>query len=592
MLFHDVSPSREECIEKISAALQDEKGRIYLDANVLIHCFEMSSRASDDLLSALGRYDSRVGVPIWAANETWEHLKKRVPKKPLQSVAGSVQKQFASLKSETSRYVDDNTIDGMTRDEFQTELGKALGSVEELVKRISHHEPSINDTTERLLPFIDQRRIASKLPTILSEVQATANWRTAHRIPPGYADANVEVEQFGTASISGQNKGKQINPNGDLIIWLEILEDCVRQEAEHLIVVTRDIKKGDWAYKPDRVRDKNGRPHQNKTGLTLASPLLVYEAEQRCPSLKGVHVVTVELLAQIWTQQRVDVRDLAAALQSEEAPADDTGETSTKRATSPTYDDEYVAKFNSEDIGFDPDPDKPLDVIISDLVTEGWQGQNQAVRDIEPELTTLDRSRRIQVGRGLVSAANLGALEPAEMLARALNDPDIGRPLRSDLIIGALAEVYLGTSGEPKKPIAKPSVVEELFNHSTADELTEAYNVVLTRLKPVRREYLALPNDSKRVIATEVVLNDNNILVNVLVDGNDLLEEDAPKSRTLHSSGNDIELSIDEVFELIAEEFVVPSNWLKHDLDAKSKIVIPDLLGFINWGPKTGVFLR
>ncbi|NKB55027.1 MAG: hypothetical protein GKS00_01705 [Alphaproteobacteria bacterium] len=591
MLFHDVSPSREESLGRISAALQDEKGRVYLDANVLIHCFEMSARASDDLLSALSRYGSRVGVPIWAANETWEHLKDRVPRRPLQAVAGRVQKQFASLRTEASRYVDDNTIDGMSRDEFQTELGDAVGRVEELVKKIRHHEPSINDTTDRLLPFIDDRRLNSALPQILSEVQETASWRTAHRVPPGYADADPAAEQTDKATGGAAAKGKQINPNGDLIIWLEILEDCFRHEAEHLVVVTRDIKKGDWAYRPERVRDKNGRPQQNKTGLTLASPLLIYEAQQRCPSLKGVHVVTVEMLAQIWTQQRVDVKDLAAALQAEETPVEDTTEANTKTPPSVNPDDGYSAAFSSEDMSFDPDPDKPLDTIISDLVTEGWKAQNQAVRDIEPQLSNLDRSRRLQVGRGLVSAANLGALEPAEMLARVLNSSEFARPLRSDLIIGALAEVYLSTSGEPKKPTAKPSVIDELFEHNSTTDLTDAYEAVLARLKPVKREYLALPNEPKRIISTEVVLN-GNILVNVLVDGNSLLEEDAPKSRTLHSSGNDIELHVDEVFELIAEEFVVPASWLKHDLEGNSQIVVPDLLGFISWGPRTGVSLR
>ncbi len=79
MLFHDVSPSRDESVAEISAALQAEKGRVYLDTNVLIHCYEMSALASNDLLSALGRYGSRVGVPIWAANETWEHLNPHFP---------------------------------------------------------------------------------------------------------------------------------------------------------------------------------------------------------------------------------------------------------------------------------------------------------------------------------------------------------------------------------------------------------------------------------------------------------------------------------------------------------------------------------
>ena len=64
MLFHDVSPSRDESVAEISAALQAEKGRVYLDTNVLIHCYEMSALArpiSVELRSSLARiiHDSR-----------------------------------------------------------------------------------------------------------------------------------------------------------------------------------------------------------------------------------------------------------------------------------------------------------------------------------------------------------------------------------------------------------------------------------------------------------------------------------------------------------------------------------------------------
>lgn len=102
MLFHDVSPSRDESVAEISAALQAEKGRVYLDTNVLIHCYEMSALASNDLLSALGRYGSRVGVPIWAANETWEHLKER------ESLVNRYRPLRVELRSSLARIIHDS----------------------------------------------------------------------------------------------------------------------------------------------------------------------------------------------------------------------------------------------------------------------------------------------------------------------------------------------------------------------------------------------------------------------------------------------------------------------------------------------------
>src|SRR5687768_8235781 len=100
MLFPDLSPSREECIAAVSDALQSDGGRIYLDASVLIHCYEMSALASDDLLSSLERYEERVGVPVWAARETWDYLNTRPTKKPLMGPADRLQKDLARFQTE------------------------------------------------------------------------------------------------------------------------------------------------------------------------------------------------------------------------------------------------------------------------------------------------------------------------------------------------------------------------------------------------------------------------------------------------------------------------------------------------------------
>ena len=588
MLFHEVAPSREECTAQISTALQAEGGRIYLDANVLIHCFEMSAGASADLLQGFGRYSDRVGIPVWAANETWEHLRERVQRKPLQKLVGRVDNLFESVSSETARYVDDDALNDMTRDEFRTELSAALDSVTSLVSKVRHHEPSIDETTSRLLPFIESQRLDSNLPEIVEAARCSADFRTVHRIPPGFADAAQNSDEN---AASTTKKGKARNPNGDLIIWLEILEDCKKKEATHLVVVTRDVKKGDWVYKPDRVKDRNGRPHANSTGLTLALPLLVYEAKKTCPSLESVQVITVEMLAQIWTQQRIEVSQLAAALQAEEKSSDEKPSNEEHIVEEEAIDDGYAPAFRSSDMEFEPDPEKPFDTVIGELPTEGWKVQNKAVRDLEPRLHSFDRDRRIQIGRGLVAAANLGAVEPAEVLARVLTDGNAPISLRSDVLIGALAQVYIANSGEPKKPIAKFSVINALFEVGASGGLEQAFEAVMSRLKAIRSEYLALPNETKKIINTEIVL-DKDVLVNLIVDGAELLEEDAPKTRTLQSTGRDIEMRVEELFELVAEEFIVPDSWFAYDNQPEATIVIPDHIGFIAWGPRTGISLR
>ena len=588
MLFHEVAPLREECTAQISTALQAEGGRIYLDANVLIHCLEMSAGASADLLQAFGRYSDRVGIPVWAANETWEHLRERVQRKPLQKLVGSVDKVFKAVSSETARYVDDDAINDMTRDEFRTELTGALEAVTALIGRVRHHEPSIDDTTSRLLPFMEAQRLDSNLPEIVETARRTAEFRSLHRIPPGFADAAQSRED---SHVGTSKKGKSKNPNGDLIIWLEILDDCKQNNATHLVLVTRDVNKGDWVYKPDKVRDGNGRPQLNSTGLTLALPLLVHEAKKICPSLESVQIITVEMLAQIWTQQRIDVSQLAAALQAEENSSLVGQSSENFVASEDVQDVEYVPAFRSSDMEFEPDPERPFDIEIGKLRAEGWKAQNEAVRDLEPRLHTFDREQRIQVGRGLVAAANLGAVEPAEVLARVLANEHASASVRSDVLIGALAEVYIANTGEPKKPVAKFNVTKALFEVGASRDLAPAFETVLLRLKAIRSEFLALPNDLRRNINAEVVL-DKNELVNLMVGNVELLEEDAPKNRTLQSTGRDIEMSIGELFELVSEEFIVPDTWFVYSNQADAKIIVPDHIGFVAWGPRTGTSLR
>jgi len=588
MLFHEVAPSREECTSQIEAALQAERGRIYLDANVLIHCFEMSAAASGDLLQGLTRYSDRVGIPVWAANETWEHLRDRIQRKPLQKLAGRVDSLFRAVSSDTARYVDDQAVNDMTRDEFRAELTTSLDAVSSLVGKIRHHEPSIDETTSRLLPFIESQRLDSDLPRIIEAVRNSADFRTAHQIPPGFRDP-PQVSEDDEKTV--RKKGKSRNPNGDLIIWLEILEDCRKLDASHLVVVTQDVTKGDWVYIPERVRDQNGRPQSNSTGLTLALPLLVYEAKKTCPSLESVQVITVEMLAQVWSRQRMEVSHLAAALQAEDGPAEAIKPAGAQTAGGELSDDQYAPSFRSSDMGFEPDPEKPIDAVIGTLPTEGWKGQNKAVRDLEPQLHSFGREQLIQIGRGLVAAASQGAVEPAEMLARVLTEKDVAVSTKSDVLVGALAAVFIAESGEPKKPSAKSSVIDALFEAGLSGSLEPAFEAVLSRLKAIRTEYLTLPNEPKKAIDVEIIL-DKDVLVNLLAGDVELLEEDAPKNRTLLSTGRDIEMTVRDLFELVAEEFVVPDTWFVSDLDLDTTLIVPDHIGFIAWGPRTGVSLR
>jgi hypothetical protein len=65
MLFHEIALSRDEILQKVADALQSEEAGIFLDASLLIHCYEVSGGARDELLAALTKLRTRVKVPLW-----------------------------------------------------------------------------------------------------------------------------------------------------------------------------------------------------------------------------------------------------------------------------------------------------------------------------------------------------------------------------------------------------------------------------------------------------------------------------------------------------------------------------------------------
>ena len=395
MLFPDVAPAREEVFASLSDALVSKKTRIYLDASFLIHTYEISLAARDELFNALDGFGDRVGVPLWAARETWDFVRSRIARRPLESPGSRLRRELDRFRAEALRYVDDETVSDLSKEEYQKQLDAALKAVRELAERVAKYEPKADVTTARLMPFIEARRLNSNLIEILATVNTTAQVRALHNVPPGFGDTSGVVDEDGGEDRPApRSRGKQKNPNGDLIIWLEVLADCKATKADQLVMITRDTNKGDWAYKPEKIKDEQGRPQINAKVLTLPSPLLVQEARHQCPELKGMHLVSLEMLAHVLQRNlRTSVPNLAAALQSEarestplvSPPAD---------ANVPSKPAGGIAedpRFDSTDMNYEYQRGDEIDKLLLTLNAEGWDVQNNAVRQIEPLLPNADR---------------------------------------------------------------------------------------------------------------------------------------------------------------------------------------------------------
>lgn len=600
MIFPEIAPSRTEFQRQIVEALSSDNTRIFIDANVLIHCYEISRSACEELLTALEGFGSRVRVPIWAAKETWDHTRGLPSRQPLKKISGSVTKAIGQFRSDSLRYIDARTFDDMSADQFTTDVDSLVAAADALTRRTERLEPAHDDANARLLPFIANHSVSSDMPKIYDEVSRTGEQRYAHEVPPGFKDGGTK-EPTGDEEVEGapapaQLKGKKRNRFGDLIMWLEALQDCKSADCEHLVVLTRDNTKGDWVYNPRLVMDDDGRTVNNGGLLTLPLPLLTQEARQRCPNLRSVHVISLEMFTQtVRASFGGRVSNLSRALQSG---------TATRRPTRPAERPDRapaageaaaVVTFGSSDMVFEPNDDQaalPIWQQIADLRAEGWTAKNEAATALADLLPSASAIEAKQIGRGIVAATNEDALGPLELAEELLADPDASAEVRANLLVGMLAETYFGEEGEPKKPRADPEITASLFAHASDADTRQAYSVTVgAPLEPLRHVYFALPGEEPRKLRVEVQLSGNS-LQGLQVEGREVLEHDAPGSRQIITGGRGSSISVTELMKAVAAAFVVPVDMLEVDGPTNYEVDLPERLGFVDWGPETGEQLR
>lgn len=554
----------------------------------------MSAGARDELLEALTRFGNRVKVPLWSAKETWEWSNDKIQKFPLRSHADRLRAQIEAFSNESRRYVDDETTAELTKQEYEGSFDAAAKEILRLCTLVAGHERQPEQTSTLLMPFIDGRLLPSKLVDILARIDLEGDLRIQHRIPPGFGDARLaEAEAGGDL----QQKGKKLNRYGDQIIWKEILDAAASMNIEDLVLITRDIKKGDWVYTPRRVRDTSGQLRNNDGLLTLAHPLLVQEARQHCPKLKRVHILSIASLAFLLRSYLSQpVPKLLAALQADQQPRPtrpkDTAEGSLPEDGKPLP---AEITFRSADLNYEPTRDDVVDRALIQLSVDDWRVQNEAAQQLGNLLGEANRNQLVQIGRGMVQAINELAVEPLQLLQRLFVDTKGPNQRRANVLVGALAQVYLNEAGDPKKPIATPELTKLILAVHGDDALKPAFQAVLDRLQAQRRAYLWLPGDAVQTLEISLGLDRGGsipVLRSASVGAVELLEEQAPASRRIARSGRDELIHLDEFLFRLSGEFVVPADLLRINEPSRTSVTVEATTGFVRWGPGTGVALR
>ncbi|MEO6199051.1 MAG: PIN-like domain-containing protein, partial [Sphingomicrobium sp.] len=298
MIFPELNQSRDAILSSVAAALEDENAAIYVDASVLIRCYELNTKARDDLLSTFRLVGSRLRIPIWAGWETWRYGEGSKPENPLSKPGEDVKKKLAAFSSEIRRKMEDGDEPHRTADGLLREVERIETAFNALAQEVSGQRRHPERTSELLFPLINGATLASNLPAILKRVNDEANLRFTHYVPPGSGDESKGANKF-----------------GDLIIWLEILSNLARERNKRFVLVTDDVTKGDWVHKPRMLLDNQGRPNRNES-ITIAHPMLVSEAKRECPDLDEVHIISLDEYAQVMSSKLgVAIPSLTNALQ-------------------------------------------------------------------------------------------------------------------------------------------------------------------------------------------------------------------------------------------------------------------------------------
>ncbi len=598
MIFPEIAPSRSECMRQIQEAFRSDGARIYVDASVLIHCYEMSRSAREELLNALDSFGPKVRIPVWSAKETWDHTRALRTKWPLKATAKTLSNYMARFRSESLRYVDERTFGDMSMEQFSRELDGFLATGEALAKRAEHIDPGHDDANARLLPFIAGHALTSDMTIIYDEVNRTGEARYSHDVPPGFGDGGVRTQngEGEEGEGSAQLKGKKRNRFGDLIMWLEALQDCGAPEAKHLVIVTRDNTKKDWVYNPERVATDEGGLLQNGGLITLPLPLLAQEAKFRCPHLEGIHVISLEMLTHILrTGHGARVTNLVRALQPDVGnPRGSVRDGRAERRGESAEGEPVAVSFGSSDMIFEPgeDTEGPVWRAVNALRAEGWSITNAAAAALTEYMHQVNADQAKQIGRGIVAASNDDALKPIELAQHVLNGDEYSAEIRANLLVGMLGETYFDENGEPRKPTAHSDITGILFDHAGDADTRVAYEATIaTTLDPFRKLYLALPGEPERGIPIELQLSGSR-LIGCQADGKDLLEMNAPESRQLVSGGKSEEMPVTDLLAALAREFVVPETMLTLEGPTNFQIELPERIGFVGWGPNSGELLR
>ncbi|WP_157638426.1 PIN-like domain-containing protein [Burkholderia ubonensis] len=278
-------------------ALAEPSTLIFVDTNVLAMPFRLHRRARQGLYRLLQKpiQDKRLIVPGWVANEYFHNA---FLKAGSHGFSESMQRLWERMPKQSELV---QHLRRTTSHSEQAYLAEKLGQddvngIDLIANRLDHIKTLLGNVGKELSPSDIHDELVATLEGCFSsldfsehcdDINALAERRRINRIPPGLTDDE-----------------KTENADGDLAIWLEILEIASRSimqdgsQFERVLFLTQE-QKNDYVYAPkSRLRDDNDSISEknSKPEVWIIDPRLVAEFESRV-GLREIAITSVDHLA-------------------------------------------------------------------------------------------------------------------------------------------------------------------------------------------------------------------------------------------------------------------------------------------------------
>lgn len=596
--------NRKDYLDLIFKLLQDDDCQVFVDTNIFALFYRINNSARTEFFDWLKILvtKKRVKTPLWALNEyTNRFIRNQIEDYfgPLKK-AKSIQNEYNELSSFLKMNIDSTSISGskyVSLEDFINDLdlvNEKLNDIKQTAK--SKDETYKLKIHSEIKSLFEQTVLESDLEYILEVTQEFGEFRYKHKLPPGF-----------------QDKVKELNSFGDLIIWNEIINYCEDKGVKKGILITNDLKK-DWVYPPNRIIE-NSRSIPNKNGqFKIIDPRLVYEFKSKTNS-EEFHIISFDTLAQILLQNtNSNFIELAKALQIEHSKK--------TKPKSKEKEEETVTIVKSEnkDTEQEPKEDKKADQIFSydknalsdkdfplndsSFLTEtiinlkiyNWYVQNPAIDDLleypekKIEQNEDSKNKLFVIGRNICQSAQGGSASAVDYL----NNVRTIFTKYSDFYInhlftGMMFEIYFNSSYQFRAYDYKSSFLDELYMLEDLDRLEKSFKTINQYLEPFAEHLLYMPlkniDNIEIVVELErepkIVKQDwgEDVIIqtvtSIKANGNELIT-DNPDISILDYHYLTYDLNINGLISLISNVYGIPSYkiYCPTKIDEKIKLQI------------------